>query len=391
MCFSPFPDRCHGPVEGTFVMENAVEFLVELSCPLSQANSGSQKRWGFWQKGRKWRMCVRTRKDKGFPAQAILRDKKQARVKKWIDPKKVPQRSLTVRGLWGTSKGLILKGFWAVSYLFWGGSGGPAGEWRGGWRGTSEAYFWRGAVFWRVGWPGCSDPVRTTKMTKITRAKGMVYQRHGFLFPDKWSTIFQCCNACRFSQWQNMYWNCVWNCGCKTSGVRKTAQKAGFGGCSPVPENWNKGTFGCSPVPQKPERGYIRMFPGTKNPERGYIRQNRPYTKPSFCSTWKQWKKCRWTILRQLNRASNVFGVSDRRRFGSCFEFSVQPFVLEFKSFWAGFILQTCHLKVSDPGHRTTPRCPRGFSAPKTFSRAVFRSWNYVALVLLEARRIRFP
>ena len=41
-----------------------------------------------------------------------------------------------------------------MSYFFRGGSGGPAGECRGGWRGTSEAYFWRGAVFWRVGWPG---------------------------------------------------------------------------------------------------------------------------------------------------------------------------------------------------------------------------------------------
>ena len=55
-----------------------------------------------------------------------------------------------MRGLWGTSGGsgvLILRGFWAASYFFEGGSGGPAGEWRGGWRGTSEVYFWRGAVF----------------------------------------------------------------------------------------------------------------------------------------------------------------------------------------------------------------------------------------------------
>ena len=89
-----------------------------------------------------------------WTTQAILRDKKQARVKKWIDPKKVLQRSLTVRGLWGTFGGLIFRGFWAVSYFFRGGFGGPAGEWRGGWRGISEAYFWRGAVFWRVGWPG---------------------------------------------------------------------------------------------------------------------------------------------------------------------------------------------------------------------------------------------
>ena len=36
--------------------------------------------------------------------------------------------------------------------MFLRGSGGPAGEWRGGQRGTSEAYFWRRAVFWRAGW-----------------------------------------------------------------------------------------------------------------------------------------------------------------------------------------------------------------------------------------------
>ena len=51
---------------------------------------------------------------------------------------------------WGGSGGPLHKGFWAVSYLSWGGSGGPAGDWRGRWQGTSEAYFWRGAVFWRV-------------------------------------------------------------------------------------------------------------------------------------------------------------------------------------------------------------------------------------------------
>ena len=58
-------------------------------------------------------------------SQAILRDKKQARVKKWIDPKKVPQRSLTVRGregdLWRTDfEGVLgrelpfLRGFWGT-------------------------------------------------------------------------------------------------------------------------------------------------------------------------------------------------------------------------------------------------------------------------------------
>ena len=52
--------------------------------------------------------------------QAILRDKKQAPVKKWIDSIKGPQRSLTMRGLWGTSGGLIgpwvflLRGFWGT-------------------------------------------------------------------------------------------------------------------------------------------------------------------------------------------------------------------------------------------------------------------------------------
>ena len=44
------------------------------------------------------------------------RQKNRREPTKWIDPNfKVPQRSLTVRGLLGTSGGLILRGFWDMS------------------------------------------------------------------------------------------------------------------------------------------------------------------------------------------------------------------------------------------------------------------------------------
>ena len=60
-------------------------------------------------------------------------------------------------------------------------------------------------------------------------------------------------------------------------------QKAGFGGCSPVPKKGTKihsVTFGCSTVP-KTERRYIRMFPGTKTGARVHspktaLSRNRP-------------------------------------------------------------------------------------------------------------------
>ena len=44
-------------------------------------------------------------------------------------PPEVPHQEGALGDLWGTDS----EGFWAA--------------WRGGWRGTSEAYLWRGAVF----------------------------------------------------------------------------------------------------------------------------------------------------------------------------------------------------------------------------------------------------
>ena len=83
----------------------------------------------------------------GKHSQAILRDKKQARVKKWIDPKKVPQRSLTVRGLWGTSGVLILRGFWAASYFFEGVLGDLRGSGEGVGGGPLRLIFGAGLFF----------------------------------------------------------------------------------------------------------------------------------------------------------------------------------------------------------------------------------------------------
>ena len=65
-------------------------------------------------------------------------------------PPEVPHREGALGDLWG----IDFEGVLGRELFFLGGSGGPAGEWRGGWRGTSEAHFWRGAVFWRIGWPG---------------------------------------------------------------------------------------------------------------------------------------------------------------------------------------------------------------------------------------------
>ena len=85
-----------------------------------------------------------------FSSQAILWDKKQARVKERIDdrskkgPPEVPHREGALGDLWATD--------------FEGGSGPWIAFFEGvraGWRGTYKAYFWRRAVFfWRVGWPG---------------------------------------------------------------------------------------------------------------------------------------------------------------------------------------------------------------------------------------------
>ena len=94
----------------------------------------------FWDEARKT-----TTEKQGFPGhptrQKTGASQKMDRSKK--GPPEVPHRE----GFWGTSEGLIFRGFCAVSYFFRGGSGGPAGEWRGGWRGPLRLIFGAGLFF----------------------------------------------------------------------------------------------------------------------------------------------------------------------------------------------------------------------------------------------------